>query len=76
MKIKAVLFDFGGVLAEEGFRQGLMAIAGQYDLDPQAFFTLPLKLFMPAALSPARPVKLITGNSFARKRKFPAGIRT
>ena len=36
--IKTVLFDFGGVLAEEGFRQGLMAIAGRFGLDPQVFF--------------------------------------
>jgi len=36
--IKAVLFDFGGVLAEEGFREGLMAIAGKKNLDGQSFF--------------------------------------
>jgi FMN phosphatase YigB (HAD superfamily) len=28
--IKAVLFDFGGVLAEEGFREGLKAIGMQW----------------------------------------------
>ncbi|MBN1140718.1 MAG: HAD family phosphatase [Deltaproteobacteria bacterium] len=33
-KIKAVLFDFGGVLAEEGFRGGLAALAAQQQLDP------------------------------------------
>jgi len=32
--IKAVLFDFGGVLAEEGFRDGLYAIARSQGLDP------------------------------------------
>lgn len=32
------MFDFGGVLAEEGFRQGLMAIAARFGLDPQDFF--------------------------------------
>ena len=36
--IKAVLFDFGGVLAEEGFREGLMAIAKKKNLDEQSFF--------------------------------------
>jgi len=36
--IKAVLFDFGGVLAEEGFRNGLAAIARQEGLDPASFF--------------------------------------
>jgi HAD superfamily hydrolase (TIGR01509 family) len=36
--IKAVLFDFGGVLAEEGFRKGLMAIARAKGLSPEEFF--------------------------------------
>ncbi len=33
-KLRAVLFDFGGVLATEGFRDGLMAIALRHELDP------------------------------------------
>ena len=33
--IKAVLFDFGGVLAEEGFRDGLVALAIEQGLDAQ-----------------------------------------
>jgi len=36
--IKTVIFDYGGVLAEEGFREGLLAIARQNGLDPDAFF--------------------------------------
>lgn len=36
--IKAVLFDFGGVLAEEGFREGLKAIGRGNGLDPGTFF--------------------------------------
>lgn len=32
------LFDFGGVLAEEGFQQGLYAIAHQYGMEPESFF--------------------------------------
>ena len=32
--LKAVLFDFGGVLAEEGFQDGLHAIARSQGLDP------------------------------------------
>ncbi|KPK56143.1 MAG: hypothetical protein AMS22_02130 [Thiotrichales bacterium SG8_50] len=31
--IKAVLFDFGGVLADEGFRDGLIALAKEQNLD-------------------------------------------
>jgi len=36
--IKAVIFDFGGVLSEEGFRQGLKAIAYKNRIDPEDFF--------------------------------------
>ncbi len=36
--IKAVLFDFGGVIAEEGFREGLSAIGKKNSLDPERFF--------------------------------------
>jgi len=31
--IRAILFDFGGVLAEEGFRDGLAALASEQGLD-------------------------------------------
>jgi len=40
MKIQAILLDFGGVIAEEGFQQGLYAIAGKFGLDPKRFFQL------------------------------------
>ena len=36
--IKAVLFDFGGVLAEEGFRKGLFALAETHGLDRDEVF--------------------------------------
>ena len=36
--LKGVLFDFGGVLAEEGFRGGLYAIARKNGRDPEWFF--------------------------------------
>jgi len=38
--IEAVLFDFGGVIADEGFREGLEAIARKNKLDPEAFYSL------------------------------------
>jgi putative hydrolase of the HAD superfamily len=38
--IKAILFDFGGVLAEEGFKKGLEAIALKEGRDPERFFVL------------------------------------
>ena len=34
--ISALLFDFGGVLAEEGFRNGLVALANEQGLDAEA----------------------------------------
>lgn len=37
-EIKAILFDFGGVIAEEGFWKGLRAIATGNGIDPDKFF--------------------------------------
>jgi putative hydrolase of the HAD superfamily len=42
--IKAVVFDFGGVLAEEGFQQGLKAIGEKNGRDPDDFFTVASEL--------------------------------
>jgi hypothetical protein len=39
MKIKAILLDFGGVIAEEGFQEGLYAITRS------AFFRWRMRLF-------------------------------
>jgi putative hydrolase of the HAD superfamily len=36
--ITTILIDFGGVLAEEGFREGLREIAAKNRLDPDRFF--------------------------------------
>lgn len=36
--IRAVVFDFGGVLAEEGFREGLYDLARQQGLDSQTVY--------------------------------------
>ncbi len=36
--VSTILFDYGGVLAEEGFAQGLAAIAKENSLDPAPFF--------------------------------------
>lgn len=38
MSIRAVLFDYGGVLAEEGFKRGLRAIAISRGIYPEDFF--------------------------------------
>ncbi len=42
--IKAVMFDFGGVLADEGFRKGLKAIAERNGLDPDTFYRTAMEL--------------------------------
>ena len=36
--MRAVIFDFGGVLAEEGFREGLLSIGRKNGLEPLQFF--------------------------------------
>ena len=38
-KPAVLLCDYGGVLAEEGFAEGLLAIAGQQGLEPDHFFS-------------------------------------
>lgn len=43
MTVAAVVFDFGGVLAEEGFREGLSAIARRSGLNPEAFYAAALE---------------------------------
>jgi putative hydrolase of the HAD superfamily len=40
MIIRAILLDFGGVIAEEGFQKGLYAIADRFGLDQKRFFQL------------------------------------
>jgi putative hydrolase of the HAD superfamily len=36
--VRAILFDFGGVLAEEGFREGMKALAGRFGLDREKVY--------------------------------------
>lgn len=38
--IDAVIFDFGGVLAEKGFAEGLRAISARHGLDETGFYNL------------------------------------
>ena len=39
-ELKAVLFDFGGVIADEGFWEGIQTIGKEHGLDPDAFFQM------------------------------------
>ena len=40
MNITCVLIDYGGVIANEGFLNGLRFIANRHGLDPEGFFSL------------------------------------
>ncbi len=40
MIFSLMMFDFGGVVAEEGFREGLKAIGARNGLDPDRFYSL------------------------------------
>lgn len=42
--IKSVIFDFGGVIAEEGFREGLKAIGTKKGLNPDRFYSIASEL--------------------------------
>lgn len=42
--IRWILFDFGGVLAEEGFREGLKAVAADNGIDEDRFLPLAYEL--------------------------------
>lgn len=42
--VSVILFDFGGVLAEEGFREGLRAIGRRGGVDPEKVFSLGQKV--------------------------------
>ncbi|HOS97674.1 MAG TPA: HAD family phosphatase [Deltaproteobacteria bacterium] len=44
--INVVLFDFGGVLADEGFRNGLYRIARRHSQDPEGFFETARELIL------------------------------
>jgi len=37
-KIEAILFDYGGVMATEGFRRGLKSLARRFGLDPELVY--------------------------------------
>lgn len=44
MTVKCVTFDFGGVIAEEGFREGMRAITLRFGLDPEETIEMAFKL--------------------------------
>ncbi|HPD97480.1 MAG TPA: HAD family phosphatase [Synergistales bacterium] len=48
MKVKCVAFDFGGVIAEEGFYNGMKAIALRFGLDPEETVDMAFRLVFEA----------------------------
>jgi putative hydrolase of the HAD superfamily len=63
--LKTILFDFGGVIAEEGFRDGLMEIATRNRLDPGKFYRIGDELIYQSGY--------LTGN--AGEADYWAGLR-
>ncbi len=70
--IKTVLFDFGGVLAEEGFRDGLRAIGRGNGLDPDAFFAVADSLIYETGYLTGNPDEALFWN-VVRKRTGISG---
>ncbi|GAB6281251.1 MAG: HAD family phosphatase [Thermovirga sp.] len=44
MTVKCFTFDFGGVIAEEGFREGMRAIALRFGIDPEKTIEMAFRL--------------------------------
>lgn len=69
-KVRGVYFDFGGVIAEEGFRDGLKAIAEKHAKAPQRFFDTAVEII--------KDTGHLTGEtdetSFWRALRFETGI--
>ena len=69
--VSGVFFDFGGVIAEEGFRGGLKAIAEKHGKKPGDFFETAVKLI--------KETGYLTGEtdetSFWRTLRFETGVQ-
>jgi len=59
--ITTVLIDFGGVIAEEGFLEGLRAVGRKNGLDPDDFFKTVDELIYKRGILPGKPMKLYSG---------------
>src|SRR5512138_1720098 len=69
--IRIVIFDFGGVLAEEGFKGGLVAIAKKHNLNETDFFTFAHDLMYSSGYVTGR----ITEQSYWQQIRKGTGIR-
>lgn len=70
--IKAVLFDFGGVIAREGFREGLKEIARRHRLDPDRFFEIARALVYSTGYIVGKAGEADYWNSVRKATEIPA----
>jgi len=69
---RAVLFDFGGVLAEEGFHKGLLTLAEKYGKDPELFFKTVEKLIYETGYLTGRADEAAFWNAVRDRTGIPA----
>ena len=65
--IRVVLFDFGGVIAEEGFYLGLTGLAKKGGLDPIAFFAAVERIIFESGYLTGKTDEAIFWNTVRRK---------
>jgi hypothetical protein len=73
--IKAIVFDFGGVLAEEGFREGLKAIGQKNGLNPDDFYAMASELVYQTGYVTGVSDEYEFGMPSGEKRELPAAIK-
>jgi putative hydrolase of the HAD superfamily len=76
MTIQAVLIDFGGVIAEEGFREGLRAVGARWKLDPDAFFKTADALILTTGYLTGKVDEGIFWNAVREKTGIPVNDAT
>ncbi|MEA3508784.1 MAG: HAD family phosphatase [Synergistota bacterium] len=71
--IRCVAFDFGGVIAEEGFREGMRAIACAYGLNPGETIAMAFKLVFDVRFVEAGCTEADMWEEFRRRSGVTAG---
>lgn len=69
--IKVILFDFGGVLAEEGFKGGILAIAEKNNLNPDELTKTAFKMVYELGFTSGR----VKEDAFWAALRLETGIR-
>ena len=70
--ITSIIFDFGGVIAEEGFKEGLRAIGARNGLDPERFFVVARELIYETGYVTGHAPEAHTGMRSGGPRAFEA----